>query len=205
MLLDISDLDPGGLEFDQKVDLEPFAWEGGDLVRTDSTRIVGRIKPTRRGLELVARFTTVAHVECARCLAPVDRPMDREFRLFLLPPLAPSPGPKPGRSGGDGTGQPPDDAYEPIPDDDPDAIDLYPLDEPAVDLGDVLREQVDLALPARALCREECRGLCAGCGTDLNVGDCTCSRDPDARIGALRKIKSVLENRRSRPPEGGNR
>jgi uncharacterized protein len=129
-------------------------------------------------LEFVARFETVAHLQCARCIAPLDRPLDGEFRLFLLPPA----------------GEEGDDGFEKIPDDDPDAIDLYPLDGQVVDLAAVLREQVDLALPVRVLCRDECRGLCAECGVDLNVGTCRCGTpQADPRFGALRELKAFLE------------
>src|SRR5258706_13995111 len=35
-------------------------------------------------------------------------------------------------------------------------------------LADVLREQVLLALPMKAICRSDCRGLCPNCGANLN-------------------------------------
>ena len=37
-----------------------------------------------------------------------------------------------------------------------------------LELDDALREQVILALPLKVLCREDCRGLCAGCGERLD-------------------------------------
>lgn len=184
MLFDISDLDPRGVGLDQTIELEPFEWEGGDLVRTDPIRLIGRIKPTRRGLELVARYETVAHLPCARCLKALDRPLGGEFRLFLQPPVEDGESP-----------------FETIPDDDPDAVDLYPLEGQAVDLAAVLREQVDLALPVRVLCREECRGLCAGCGVALDTDACRCTEPTaDPRFGALREFKAVLEQRKGGKP-----
>lgn len=44
-----------------------------------------------------------------------------------------------------------------------------------MDLTDVVREDMILALPAKALCREDCRGICSHCGQDRNVGSCDCS------------------------------
>ncbi len=41
-----------------------------------------------------------------------------------------------------------------------------------IDFGPLLRDEISLAFPLVTLCREECRGLCATCGTDLNVGEC---------------------------------
>ncbi|MGH9617972.1 MAG: DUF177 domain-containing protein, partial [Acidobacteriaceae bacterium] len=48
-------------------------------------------------------------------------------------------------------------------------------------LEDVLREQILLALPAKSLCREDCKGLCPECGRNRNTAPCDCaaaSTDP---------------------------
>ncbi len=41
-----------------------------------------------------------------------------------------------------------------------------------IDLSPLIREQFLLSLPTRLLCHEECRGLCPGCGTNLNHNQC---------------------------------
>ena len=43
-----------------------------------------------------------------------------------------------------------------------------------IDLTDDIREDILSVLPARFLCREDCRGLCPYCGQDLNEGACDC-------------------------------
>lgn len=48
--------------------------------------------------------------------------------------------------------------------------DVYRLDGDVADLEPVLRDVVLLEVPLRPLCREDCRGLCATCGADLNGG-----------------------------------
>ena len=187
MLLDLSELDPRGMGLDTTVEIPPFAWEAGEKVSCDPAHLVGGIKPTRRGIELAGHISTVVHQHCFRCLAAFDRPLETDFRLFLLPP--------PGEDG--------ETEYDAIPDDDPDAVDLYPLEGPAVDLGVVLREQVDLALPLRALCREECRGLCSGCGADLNQEPCRCQPLREERLAALEQLKRVLEQKKGNDPSPG--
>lgn len=59
-----------------------------------------------------------------------------------------------------------------------------------INLFPFIREQVLLALPTRPLCEEGCRGLCPGCGADLNEEPCLCavSRD-DQRTALLRTLK----------------
>ena len=66
---------------------------------------------------------------------------------------------------------------------------LY-LKEPVIDVGELLREQVYLSMPARILCRESCRGLCQICGADLNHERCDCEkRDGDSPFAVLRRLK----------------
>lgn len=58
-----------------------------------------------------------------------------------------------------------------------DAATILYLDEPEIDVDEILREQSYLAVPLRTLCREDCKGICAGCGVDLNSETCRCSVD----------------------------
>lgn len=58
---------------------------------------------------------------------------------------------------------------------DPGEEDDYAVTEPGeIDLVPMIRDAVLLALPFSPLCREDCRGLCARCGGDRNLGECTC-------------------------------
>ena len=45
------------------------------------------------------------------------------------------------------------------------------------DLGDVIREQIVIAMPTKYLCNEDCKGLCQRCGKNLNEGSCDCHVD----------------------------
>jgi len=59
-----------------------------------------------------------------------------------------------------------------------------------VDLSPLIREQVLLALTARPLGRDECRGLCAICGANLNERNCGCTVEiADPRFAVLRNLK----------------
>ena len=46
-----------------------------------------------------------------------------------------------------------------------------------VDLAEPLRECAVLALPLATICRDDCRGLCAQCGADLNETTCDCTQE----------------------------
>ena len=58
-----------------------------------------------------------------------------------------------------------------------------------VELAPMLREHIILAAPMQPLCREECAGLCARCGKDLNEGPCQCPTEAPAT--AIRVIRST--------------
>lgn len=48
----------------------------------------------------------------------------------------------------------------------------YALDGDTVDLEPVLRDALLLEVPLRPLCRDDCLGICATCGADLNTDSC---------------------------------
>lgn len=59
-----------------------------------------------------------------------------------------------------------------------------------INLFPFIREQVLLALPTRPLCEEACRGICPGCGADLNQEPCLCAvTRGDPRTAIFRTLK----------------
>ncbi len=63
-----------------------------------------------------------------------------------------------------------------------------------VDLDDLVREQILLALPTRQLCRDDCKGLCPTCGANLNQTTCDCSAEEiDPRFAALAQLLAEEE------------
>ena len=63
--------------------------------------------------------------------------------------------------------------------------------EREIDLEPHLRDELILLVPMYFECRPGCKGLCAGCGANLNDADCQCStQDMDPRWDALRALKN---------------
>ncbi|HEV2283321.1 MAG TPA: DUF177 domain-containing protein [bacterium] len=57
-----------------------------------------------------------------------------------------------------------------------------------IDVTEVVRQHVLLALPLAPRCRDDCPGLCPRCGADLNDGPCGCDpHEVDPRLEALRR------------------
>lgn len=50
-------------------------------------------------------------------------------------------------------------------------------DKEEIDLGDAVREELVLNLPAKLLCDTICKGLCAQCGANLNKQKCNHSKN----------------------------
>jgi uncharacterized protein len=62
-----------------------------------------------------------------------------------------------------------------------------------IDLTPVICEQIILQIPIKALCNEECKGLCQHCGANLNNSSCNCSSNViDSRIAVLKNF--IIKN-----------
>ena len=79
---------------------------------------------------------------------------------------------------------------------DPEAPDVIPYDGDEIDVGEMLREEMLLALPMVPLCGESCLGLCPSCGKDLNEGPCGHApaerggeKKPSPRWAALQNVR----------------
>ncbi len=86
---------------------------------------------------------------CSRCLEEFVWQLERDFSFVIVPAKA---------------------AEEPQDDE---GIDHYSGDD--LDLAPLVCEQALLALDLSLLCSDSCRGLCAGCGANLNVEECRCA------------------------------
>lgn len=59
-----------------------------------------------------------------------------------------------------------------------------------LDAAGLLWQQFLLDLPVKTLCDKACKGLCPGCGVNLNEGVCECGPDEgDPRLAVLRNLK----------------
>lgn len=74
--------------------------------------------------------------------------------------------------------------------------DVYRIAGEEIDLEPMLRDELTLALPLNPLCRDDCKGMCARCGRELNDGACDCTEDTsDPRWAALDELRAKLEHR----------
>ncbi|MBI5837757.1 MAG: DUF177 domain-containing protein [Candidatus Eisenbacteria bacterium] len=124
---------------------------------TFEDRVVARFRVTRHGDNVLIHGTGDATVrsDCARCLEPTRQPLTAEFTAYA------ERRPVGGTKGLDRELEA--DNY------------IFFHDGVRLEVGQVVREALLLALPLRFLCRPDCRGLCPGCGANLNTEPCTCA------------------------------
>jgi len=146
-------------------------------LRGRETQIIGRpalkAYATRKGpqVRLSGKLSASVQIDCARCLAPVPVSVDESFDLFYIPSVDPAALREERELGEEDL-----------------MVGFYQADQ--IDLEDLVREQIELALPMARLCGNECRGLCPECGANLNEGQCSCAPDhTDPRWAALGQFK----------------
>jgi uncharacterized protein len=117
------------------------------------------------GYALRLRFTAAVAGPCMRCLKPASPSVEVETREVDRPNA---------RGGEDG-----------------DELDSPYVQDETLDLSGWVRDAFALAMPAKVLCREDCRGLCPVCAADLNEAGPEHHHEtaPDPRWAKLGELK----------------
>ena len=149
--------------------------EGEPALRGYDNRLIGRpeldLEAAREGgkVQLVGKLSASVSFDCDRCLKPLTIPVEQTFDLTYVPPAG-------------------IEEEKELADDD--LLVAFYTDQ-VIDLDDLVREQIELALPMSRICSNDCRGLCPECGANLNEGACECPpSDVDPRWAALRQLKA---------------
>jgi uncharacterized protein len=166
------ELAPGGIDFGGEADQE------GPLAASGRAEVIHEHRGPREivaDIRLKGQFAGQFAAPCARCLEPVKIPVSAEYDLIFRP-----------------LGVDASSAERSISAQETE-IGYYQGD--SLLLEDVLREQVLLSLPARTLCKPDCKGLCPRCGKNRNLEACTCEEGPsDPRWEALSGLRSRIKS-----------
>lgn len=136
---------------------------------TEPAAVSGKIRLSGNEVFVNGHVETRAQVECDRCLQPVEIPVSADFELEYI------------------TGS----EYESgsVAELTEAEMSVSVFDGEAIDVDEIVKEQILLAVPTRMLCREDCKGICPECGIDRNTGECGCvTKEIDPRWAALKDL-----------------
>lgn len=132
--------------------------------------LVGQIEMVRTadGILVRGELTTVVELQCDRCLEPFIQEVGFKIEEEFHPTIDMSTGAQ--------------FSYDEVET----RIDEHHI----LDLTELIRQSVFLALPMHPVCRLDCLGLCDRCGQNLNEGPCGCEESTvNPRLEILKKIK----------------
>lgn len=166
MFIGIKELERQPLRFREEFDPGTIDFRTREFRQAAPLRVELAAELEGNEIHIAGRLATRVELTCARCLESVEREMAPRFDLRYRP-------------------------VSTISRDEEIALTAEDLEvgfyaDDGVFLADVLAEQVHLALPIKVVCREQCRGLCPGCGANLNRESCRCGpRAVDPRLAPL--------------------
>jgi uncharacterized protein len=141
-----------------------------DLARLGEDPISAELRAQSviEGILVTGRVEATSELRCSRCLAELSSPLGIDVCELFAA----------SKEGG--------------------SEDAYAVTGTEIDLEPMLRDAIALALPLHPLCRQDCRGMCSRCGTDLNSGNCNCKEeDSDPRWAPLDALRAKLEEHSS--------
>ena len=155
----IIDVPSGKVDFHFPLDLRDFPWDGPSPLR-GPVDVRGVVRNRAGALVLEAELAARLYLACDRCTKAFERDKSVKYKTLLADRLE---------------GE--------------DSEEIVLLDSDAqLDLDELMTDVFILSLDTKNLCKEDCRGLCPGCGADLNVEPCRCKKETDPRLAGLAKF-----------------
>ena len=152
---------PGeSVPFSTVVDLSDLQY-GACCPVTEPVLASGTVRNTAGVLLMKGKITTCIHGICDRCAGEFDRDMEIPIDAVLVTELA---------------NEENEDEW------------VFTLEGDSADLEDIVRTVFVLNMDSKLLCSDDCKGLCCGCGKNLNFETCSCEKEIDPRLAALKQL-----------------
>ena len=148
MKISLTGLRPGTHEFHFEELPAKWGLENHQDLRT-LVHLTVQMEKGTAAIHVRNHIRTTGHFTCDRCLEEFDRALEDSGRVVF--------------SSNEALAGPEDDV-----------IHAYDANAHEIDLTADIRDLLLLSIPAKLLCRDDCRGLCAGCGAHLNFEKCRC-------------------------------
>ena len=179
-LVDLKDLTQDRISLEGTFEPGALDFTGNDFRQSGPLVWSAHVERAGEEIRVTGSLTGAVEWSCSRCLEPAQCGISRSFDLFFR--------------------QRDEEFF-----DEDDDVELTEEDMRTsffsgtqLEIGDVIREQVLLALPMKVLCRVDCKGLCPVCGTNLNTNSCNCHEERfSPHMDKLLDFKRKLEERSS--------
>ncbi len=170
MRIELDRLEELGGKFSRLYEVGELSLDDTEVRLVEPPEIRGRVRRDGKEVELSGELHAKIETACDRCLKPVEFAIRSEFAERFVPAVS-------WRA---------EEQHELREED----LNLAVFDGEAIELDDVVREGILLAMPSHVLCREDCKGLCPVCGIDRNQGSCQCeSKEIDSRWEGLKELR----------------
>jgi uncharacterized protein len=174
MFLSVKELELRKVRFDETWAPGKIDFTGENLEQSSPMHAVGSaelLEGSDGEIRVQGRYTVEITAQCDRCLGSARFPLDAGFDLYYRPAAEIA------------------REEEVAIDEGETEIGFY--EGSGLDLEEILREQVLLALPMQRVCDAACKGICPVCGRNRNEVDCGCSvAAVDDRWKALRNFQN---------------
>ena len=159
-LSEIIDRPGESIAFSTSVDLSDLLY-GTSYPVSEPVLASGTVRNTAGVLVMTGLIKTCIHGICDRCAADFDKDVEIPIDVVLVQELS---------------NEENEDEW------------VFPLEADTADLEDIVRTVFVLNMESKMLCKDDCKGLCCGCGRNLNFETCTCQKEIDPRFAALKQL-----------------
>ena len=163
MLLDLTKImdSPGAtVPFSTSVDLRDLRY-GNCYPVDEPVEAAGSVRNTAGVLVMTGNIHTTVHGVCDRCASDFAQDVEFPIDVVLVTELS---------------NEENEDEW------------VFPLEGDSADLEDIVRTVFVLNMDSKLLCKPDCKGICGGCGRNLNHEACSCQKELDPRFAALRQL-----------------
>lgn len=169
MRIELASLESGKRSFAHKYSPGELELDDDRVSIVGPPAVSGEIRQKGQRLQVSGNVSGRVQLECDRCLKPIELGIDSKFDVEFV-------------TAEDYQAQ---QALELTEAD----LNLSVFDGEVLEIDELVKEELLLAVPDHVLCKEGCKGMCPVCGVDRNSIDCVCEpREVDPRWSGLKRL-----------------